>query len=156
MSSLKILSADLTNPVHTDAILQLTDAYSRDPMGRNRPLSDDIKSRLIHEMRAFPSYLGFIAFWGDKPAGIANCVYSFSTFYAARVINIHDLAVSPDFRGKGIGQSLMNAVEEKAKSEGCHKITLEVREDNRARNLYERAGFRYGTPRMLFMEKQIR
>ncbi|MFO8066626.1 MAG: hypothetical protein R6U11_03490 [Bacteroidales bacterium] len=39
--------------------------------------------------------------------------------------------------------------------ENCCKVTLEVREDNRARNLYERSGFSYGEPRMFFMEKEV-
>jgi len=65
------------------------------------------------------------------------------------------LVVKPEFREKGIGEALMNAVEEKAKEENCKKITLEVREDNRARSLYERFGFEYGEPKMFFMEKKI-
>jgi ribosomal protein S18 acetylase RimI-like enzyme len=79
----------------------------------------------------------------------------FSTFKAQKVINIHDLAVNPQFRGNGIGEALLAEVERKAKKENCCKVTLEVREDNRARNLYERAGFSYGEPRMFFMEKEI-
>ena len=68
---------------------------------------------------------------------------------------MHDLAVSPEFRGKGIGRGLLGAVEKKAKAENCCKITLEVREDNRAKRLYERQGFSNGDPRMFFMEKYL-
>jgi ribosomal protein S18 acetylase RimI-like enzyme len=49
----------------------------------------------------------------------------------------------------------MKAVEKRAMEENCYKITLEVREDNRARSLYERFGFEYGEPRMFFMEKKV-
>jgi len=49
----------------------------------------------------------------------------------------------------------MAAVEKKAKQKNCFKVTPEVREDNRARGLYERFGFEYGELKMLFMEKKI-
>jgi len=155
MKNLDIVIADLSNPEHASAIIDLTNHYARDKMGLNRPLADDILRDLISELKTFSGYIGFIAFADGEPAGVANCVYSFSTFYAAKVINIQDLAVKPSFRGKGIGEALMSAVEEQAKKENCKKITLEVREDNRARSLYERFGFEYGEPKMFFMEKKV-
>ncbi|MCC5913568.1 MAG: GNAT family N-acetyltransferase [Balneolaceae bacterium] len=155
MKKLEIVAADLNNPNHAEAILEATDQYARDPMGQKKPLSSDIKSVLIERLKEFPCYIGFIAFFEGKPAGVANCVYSFSTFHASKVINIHDLAVNPTFRGKGIGGALMSAVERRAREEKCHKVTLEVREDNRARSLYERYGFSNGNPRMFFMEKLL-
>jgi len=155
MKNLDIVIADLSNPEHASAIIDLTNHYARDKMGLNRPLADDILRDLISELKTFSGYTGFLAFVNGEAAGVANCVNSFSTFYAAKVINIQDLAVKPSFRGKGIGEALMSAVEEQAKKENCKKITLEVREDNRARSLYERFGFEYGEPKMFFMEKKI-
>ncbi len=150
-----IVEADLNNPKHAEALLFSTDQYARDPMGIKRSMDESVKKVLIKRLKEFPSYIGFLAFMDDQPAGVANCVYSFSTFKAQKVINIHDLAVNPQFRGKGIGEALLAEIERKAENENCCKVTLEVREDNRARNLYERAGFSYGEPRMFFMEKEI-
>jgi len=66
----------------------------------------------------------------------------FSTFQARPLLNIHDLAVVPDWRGQGIGRALLEAVEVEAIQRGCCKITLEVQDANRqARGLYERYGF---------------
>lgn len=155
MKKLEIVTADFENPTHTDAVLTITDLYARDPMGLKKPLSKDVKDKLIQRLKEFPGTLCFIAFIDAEAAGVANCFYSFSTFNAQRVINIHDLAVNPKFRNKGIGQALLTAVEKRAADEDCCKITLEVREDNRARNLYERHGFSYGNPPMLFMEKPV-
>jgi ribosomal protein S18 acetylase RimI-like enzyme len=155
MQKLEIIKADLSNKVHGDAIIQITDAYAKDPMGLERPLSDDVKNTLIDKLREFPCNVHFIAFMDGEPAGVANCVFSFSTFYAAKVLNIHDLAVNPKYRGNGIGEALMGAVQREAEKEECCKITLEVREDNRARKLYERVGFSYGEPRMFFMDKKL-
>jgi len=39
------------------------------------------------------------------------CFRGFSTFAAAPLINVHDLAVVPGFRGQGIGRRLLEAVE---------------------------------------------
>lgn len=155
MQELEIIKADLSNKVHGDAIIQITDAYAKDPMGLERPLSGEVKNTLIDKLKEFPCNVHFIAFMDNEPAGVANCVFSFSTFYAAKVLNIHDLAVNPKYRGNGIGEALLGAVQREAEKEKCCKITLEVREDNRARKLYERFGFSYGKPRMFFMDKKL-
>ncbi|MBK7975719.1 MAG: GNAT family N-acetyltransferase [Deltaproteobacteria bacterium] len=66
----------------------------------------------------------------------------FSTFAARPLINVHDLAVLPEYRGHGIGRALLRAVERAARERGCVKLTLEVQENNqRARSVYAAAGF---------------
>jgi hypothetical protein len=62
MGKLEILTADLSYPKHSDAIIQITGQYALDPMGMKRALSDEVKYTLIDELRSFPTYLGFIAF----------------------------------------------------------------------------------------------
>lgn len=155
MKELNIIEADFSNKAHAEAVLFVTNEYAKGPMGRGYALSEDVKEKLIDEIKKFPVWFSFLAIYNDQPAGIANCVYSFSTFNAAKVINVHDLAVLQKFRSKGIGEALLTAVEGKAKETNCCKVTLEVREDNRARNLYERIGFEYGDPKMFFMSKYL-
>lgn len=155
MKKIKIIEADLSDKNHADAVLFLTNEYAKDPMGLEEPLSEDIQSKLIKQMKNTPNVFSLIAFVDGEPAGIANCITSFSTFNAAKVINVHDLSVRAVFRGNGIGEALLKAVEEKAAQNNCSKITLEVREDNRAKNLYDRMGFSYGNPTMYFMSKYI-
>lgn len=155
MKKIEIIKADLNNETHADAVLKLTNAYARDPMGMSRPLPEKVKNTLIDKLKEFPCSFQMIAWADEEPSGIANCVLSFSTFYAARVVNIHDLAVAPKYRGAGLGGALLNAVEKEAIKLGCCKVTLEVREDNRARNLYKRFGFSSGEPQMYFMEKML-
>lgn len=155
MKELTIIEADLSNKTHADAVLFVTNEYAKDPMGLGKPLPEKIRENLVDEIQKFPVWFSLLVFYDEKPAGIANCVYSFSTFNAAKVINIHDLAVLKEFRGKGIGEALLGAVEKKARETNCCKVTLEVREDNRAKNLYERMGFEYGEPAMFFMSKYL-
>jgi ribosomal protein S18 acetylase RimI-like enzyme len=67
------------------------------------------------------------------------------------LVNIHDIAVSPQVRGKGIGRALLAAVEADARQLGCCKITLEVRSDNiRAMQLYRDVGFVSSEPAETF------
>lgn len=100
--------------------------------------------KLVKNLR----HIVFLAYEGGEAAGIVDavgiavCFVGFSTFAARTLINIHDLAVAPTHRGRGIGRMLMEAVERKARAMGACKITLEVLENNvRARSVYAEAGF---------------
>jgi hypothetical protein len=37
------VEADLDRPEHQQAVLELTDAYARDPMGNGKPLSEKVR-----------------------------------------------------------------------------------------------------------------
>jgi len=140
--SVDITEADLDNSDHQDAILQLLDAYSRDPMGDGRPLSERTYKELIPALQRHPTTIIFLAYAGGKPVGIAVCFKGFSTFAARPLINIHDFAALPNYRGFGIGRIMLAAIEKKALEMGCCKLTLETQENNtRARQVYEAAGF---------------
>ena len=56
--------------------------------------------------------------------------------------HIGNLAVHPHFRRRKIGERLVLAMLERAKSNGAKKVTLEVRAGNiAAQNLYQKLGF---------------
>jgi GNAT superfamily N-acetyltransferase len=141
----EIVEADLDRPAHQDAIRLLTNAYAQDPMGSGAPLAPETLDRLIPGLRAHPTTSILLAFDAAQPVGIATCFRGFSTFAARPLLNLHDLAVLPDRRAGGIGRALLAAVEAKARSLGCCKVTLEVQENNRrARSVYAAAGFAQG------------
>jgi len=142
MPAFRIEKADLARPQHQTAIVDLIDAYSRDPMGDSAPLPDDVKQRLIPGLREHPTTIAMLAFDGDRPIGIALCFKGFSSFKAKPLINIHDLAVLPDYRGKGVGRQLLKAVADHGRALGCCKLTLETQEHNySAQGLYKSVGF---------------
>lgn len=142
MTSIRVLPADLDDPVHRDGVLDVVDSYARDPMGGGEPLEGAVRDALIGGLRAHPTTRVFLAFAGTDPVGVAVCFLGFSTFRARPLLNIHDLAVLPGWRGRGVGRALLAAVEEQARREGCCKLTLEVLDDNApARGLYASAGF---------------
>jgi ribosomal protein S18 acetylase RimI-like enzyme len=161
MREVMVIEADLNDPQHQMAILQLINAYARDPMGDGRDLPVDVRNRLIQGLRQHATTLVFLAFDGATPVGVAVCFVGFSTFAAQPLINIHDLAVMPDYRGLGIGRQLLERVEAKGRDLGCCKLTLEVREDNhRAQRLYQGFGFgdapsELGTVRNWFLQKRL-
>ncbi|OGX68496.1 MAG: ribosomal-protein-alanine N-acetyltransferase [Paenibacillus sp. RIFOXYA1_FULL_44_5] len=57
--------------------------------------------------------------------------------------HITNIAVHRDFRGKKLGNVLMQEIQDTARMLGASKMTLEVRVSNlRAQNLYKKFGFR--------------
>ena len=141
-STIAIVEADLTLPEHQRAVVEMTSAYSADRFGNGRPLGEEVSGRLVQGLREHPTTVILLAYDGGQPIGIATCFRGFSTFAARPLLNLHDLAVIPAYRGQGIGRLLLAAVESKARALGCVKVTLEVLAGNAtARRLYEAMGF---------------
>lgn len=143
----RICRADWQAPADQDAVLDLLDLYAREPLGQGAPLSPEVRQRLIPGLRAQPGSLVLLAWSGSRAGGLAVCLAGFSTFHARPLLNIHDLIVRPELRGRGVGRALLRAAEREAEQRGCCKLTLEVRADNhRARRLYQTLGFVAGEP----------
>ena len=140
---LTVRRADLDSEADAVAIVAMLDAYARDPFGDGKPLAEDVRERLVPALREHPTTLVFLAFDEEgAPLGITTTFVGFSTFAARPLLNVHDIAVLPAARGKGVGRALLAAVEEHARAAGCCRLTLEVLEGNpRARGLYEAVGF---------------
>jgi GNAT superfamily N-acetyltransferase len=158
--AIEIVEADLARPEHQRAVCEMLDAYARDPMGGARPLAADVLERLVPALREHPTTVILLAYDGARPVGIAVCFRGFSTFAARPLLNLHDLSVIPEYRGRGVGRQLLAAVEAKARSLGCAKVTLEVLEANPARKLYETMGYASpeyykGSGQALFLAKSV-
>ncbi len=137
-----VSEANFENSLHSEGILTILDSYARDPVGGGSALSEDVQERLLPGLRKHPTCLVLLAFAEGRAVGIAVCFFGYSTFAAAPLLNIHDLAVLPELRGRGIGRALLLEAEGRAVSRGCCKLTLEVQDDNtRARGLYDDFGF---------------
>jgi GNAT superfamily N-acetyltransferase len=158
--ALTIALADYRNARDAAEVVALLDAYARDSMGGGEPLADAVKARLTDDLAANPQAFSLLARLDDHAVGLANCFMGYSTFAAAPLVNIHDLAVLPETRGKGVGKAMLAAVEAEALKRGACKITLEVLSGNPARHLYAREG--YGdyqldpaTGQALFWQKRL-
>lgn len=160
-SAIRTVQADLGRPDHQSAVLAMVEAYSRDAMGDGAPLDPAARARLIPGLRQHPTTLVFLAYDGDAPVGVAVCFLGFSTFAGKPLVNLHDVSVIPTHRGRGVGRSLLAAVEAKARELGCCKLTLEVLDRNhRALRTYAAAGFkRYalqpGAGEAIFLTKPL-
>ena len=136
--------ADLTCSSDCDSVVDLLNGYALDPMGGGEPLSEYARSNVIEAMIQMGNMCRvYLAETGDGNAvGLANCFIAFSTFRAKRLINIHDFSVLPEFRGKGVAKTLMQAIETEAVADGFCKITLEVLSNNfAAKACYVSCGF---------------
>ena len=62
--------------------------------------------------------------------------------------HITNIAVLPEFRGKKLGEALLQKMIERSREKGVERMTLEVRESNTiAQSLYKKLGFQEGAIR---------
>ena len=145
--NLRLAAVDLKNGPISRAWLDLLDHYAQDPMGGGEGLSEHARGHLVRELRVFPGFHGALAWLAaddgsETPVGLINCFTGFSTFAARPLLNIHDVVVHADYRGRGIGRALLAWAEQRARDLGCCKLTLEVLSNNTtALAAYDRAGF---------------
>ena len=139
---IKTIIADLKNENHARDFMTVLNDYAKDPMGGGAPLSDYVQSNLISKLINLQSHFVVLCYVDNQIAGISNCLYGFSSFKAKPLINIHDFAILPQFRGRGLSKVLLDKVEEVARENDCCKITLEVLENNnKAKRVYHAFGF---------------
>lgn len=134
--------AELADPNAAQEVLKLLEHYAEHPLGNGGPLPASVRETVIEGLRKHPTTLIFLADLGSLVVGMAVCFVGFSTFKAKPLINIHDLVVHSDWRGRGIGSALIDAVVAHAQDRLWCAVTLEVRADNLARRLYAHKGFR--------------
>ncbi|RZI87019.1 MAG: GNAT family N-acetyltransferase [Variovorax sp.] len=137
-----VLLADYRDPAHAAAVVALLDAYAADPAGGDSPLAADVKRDLPAALAARPQAYSVLAFDGETPVGLVNCIEGFSTFACRPLVNVHDVVVLASHRGQRITQRMLERVEAEARARGACKLTLEVLSGNQpALRAYEREGF---------------
>ena len=141
-SRLAICLADYHDARHASALVLLLDAYAQDPAGGGQALSEFAKANLVRELAARPQAFSVLAFDGEQPVGLINCIEGFSTFTCRPLVNVHDVAVLPGHRGQRVAEQMLALAERIARERGACKLTLEVLQGNAsAIKLYERVGF---------------
>ncbi|MBJ6138121.1 ribosomal protein S18-alanine N-acetyltransferase [Marinobacter litoralis] len=112
----------------------------------NRCFTEDrISRRSFRRFLEVPRDRLIVAELGSDLAGYCLVLMNAAT----RLARIYSIAVSPNARGKGVGEKLIKAAEKEASDADRIIMRLEVREDNTgAINLYRRLGYRqFGTYR---------
>lgn len=141
-AAFSVRQADYGHPSDAAAVVMLLDAYASDPAGGGEPLSDFVKTHLVRELAARPQAYSVLAFDGEQPVGLVNCIEGFSSFKCKPLVNVHDVAVLASHRGRGIAGAMLAEAERIAVGRGAVKMTLEVLSGNApAVKLYRRIGY---------------
>ena len=117
---------EMMNATHVAQIARLERICFSDPWSE-RSIASELDNKL--------------AFWLVAVEGetVAGYIGSQTVMDETDMMNV---AVHPDFRRKGIAESLINTLVDQLKSMGSHCLTLEVRASNvPAIALYEKLGF---------------
>ncbi len=139
---IETIIADLKKERYAQDFMTVLNDYAEDPMGGGAPLTDFVKHNLISKLVNLDNHFVVLCYVDEQIAGISNCFYGFSSFKAKPLINIHDFAILPQFRGRGLSKVLLEKVEDVARQNDCCKITLEVLENNdKAKRVYQAFGF---------------
>jgi ribosomal protein S18 acetylase RimI-like enzyme len=142
-------------------LADLLDAYARDPAGGGMPLAPSVLADLPEALAARPQAFSVLAYDGEQPVGLINCIEGFSTFACKPLVNVHDVVVLATHRGQRVAQQMLTHIEAEARNRGACKLTLEVLSGNQsALRAYEREGFAnyqldpaFGTA--MFLEKKL-
>lgn len=152
---LAVRPVDFGNPRDAEQYLNLLDAYASDPMGAGQALPGAVRERLATDLARHPGAYCLLAEHSEQAVGFATCFLGYSTFQARPLLNIHDIAVLPEWRGRSVARDLLVAITNLGRQLDCCRLTLEVRDDNpKARKVYESAGF-VPAQCCVFMEKSL-
>ncbi len=140
--AIDVRRVDYQDHTQMAVLVRLLNAYAQDPMGGGEALPAESQARLSAALAAFPTALSFLAWVDGQAVGLLNAIEGFSTFAARPLLNVHDLAVLPAWRGRGVGRALLRAAEAEARRRGACKLTLEVLSGNTtAAALYASEGY---------------
>jgi GNAT superfamily N-acetyltransferase len=107
--------------------------------------SDDELLAFSRELLASPELDGVQLLARDegRAIGFATILWTWSTLSASRIAVMNDLFVSPDGRGSGAADALIEACAERARAHGATSLEWQTARDNeRARKVYDRIGGR--------------
>lgn len=137
--STKVLVVSAT-PGHIDALLPLMRAFYD---GERLPYDQAVLRRALDALWSEPLHGGAWLARADAEAvgyGILCC--GFSLEYGGRDAFVDELYVRPDWRGNGVGNLLLDAMEGSCRASGIGALHLEVDHGNTdGKRLYARRGF---------------
>ena len=138
-----------------------TDADVPDLLPRSRTLqhhegieiSDAELERALREMLADPT-LGcvFMIEEDSVVVGYTFLSYSFDLEFAGREAWLTELYLDESARGRGGGTHVLELLDPELRARGVRAYHLQVRADNPAKRLYERAGFQV-VPRLIMSKR---
>ncbi|WP_096086519.1 GNAT family N-acetyltransferase [Agaribacterium haliotis] len=141
-TKISVQIVDYNNSSDSRALLALLEQYALDPMGGASPLPEHTRASLCKKLAERSDALSLIAWAGDEAVGLVNAFEGFSTFAAQALINVHDVYIKPEYRGRGVLEQIFQRLDTIATQRNCCKLTLEVLANNqRAQAAYRKLGF---------------
>lgn len=125
-----------------DRVVPLFDAYRQFYQKASDP--DAARDFLAARLTAGESVI-FLAGDGERALGFTQLYPAYSSTRMARMWLLNDLFVTAEARGQGVGEALLTRARQHAGETGACELMLETANDNPARRLYERSGYRHVT-----------
>lgn len=129
-------------PADLDELALLLDAYRQ--FYRKPPDLPGAIAFLRERMEKEES-VAYMARMDESAVGFTQLYPLFSSTRMAPLWLLNDLYVAPAARGRGIGEALLERARKFAVESGACQMLLETANDNPARRLYERRGYRHIT-----------
>lgn len=128
------------SPSDLDHLLALTREFYA---GERLPYDEAVLRRAYAALWTEPLHGAVWLAWdGDELAGYGVLACGFSLEYRGRDAFVDELYVRLDWRNRGIGSRILDAMEEECRRQGIAALHLEVDHDNPAGlRLYRRRGF---------------
>jgi GNAT superfamily N-acetyltransferase len=118
-------------------------AYRESGIGGDEEFSPDEARAQFARLRGYPSYRVFVASAGRAFAGTYALIVLDNLNKRGRKAGVvEDVAVLPEFQGRGVGKAMMEHARRECRAAGCYKLTLSSnlkRED--AHRFYDALGF---------------
>lgn len=108
-----------------DDLLSIIDLYAQPEIDNGDVISVNEAKELFKKIASYPNYHIYVASLENKIVGAcALLIMDNLAHKGSSSAVIEDVAVDPDYQGKGIGKQMMNFVKNICKEEGCYKLSL--------------------------------
>lgn len=122
-----------------DKVASLFDAYR---MFYGQESNIQAAKSFLRERLTNGESMVLMAIWEDQVVGFTQLYTTFSSVSLQPFYILNDLFVLKGFRGKRIGEALLEAAKELCKEAEYKGLALETAKDNPAQQLYEKLGWK--------------